>query len=832
MASGKAGGTWTHSWTYQGYRVHGGRYRRSPGLQAEEGYVDLDYTDLKKLTVNAGPFWAGGGAGPKDIKAASARGGGPGQTTTAGGGGGGGGGRGGLKHFGDLVMQSSFKGTAMPAMVYKNIFVAPSGTEELAVGISDARAHDKGKVRVQLTDIRSTYEHGAFFGRINCRMPSGKSDYSTTRDGKGRLWTAIEVFIHLFSELPGSPKIHGDSVIYAAQFQGHAPADLVGEGEPIRDVLEQLLRRYGLVARLLPDNNYLLTRELGGDLSVGDYAEDVGSPATAEHIREERKAVSYSTTRAAAVLVVGKKRVRSTTMPYIPVIQDPKSGKIFPMNDVNCKRLGSSLADVNREVFVNAERSFRSVEPKNTKQGFLRAEMFRDWAYRKYAPAAAFDPDKHYSNGLLLEEFGDLPFMPMREAAWLKSDLAVHGINPKPKKTSGSGVLGEWILHPPVVWASRFRQGFFKDFDAIKDYFDMLMAGAKEAQGYIDSQIEQFAQDLKQLGPSLGKADREMQKRFSVGEATSKYGYLGSMLGIGMNSDSSQAGKEFGGGADAQALSAAMNAKANDVFIQEQIIKGGLEAWKSLVGKHLAESRKWKNEFKKFEDVYKQFQGVECWANFPHGPVEGGYSLDSETGLLSFHALACLAEQPFLPQPEGAVAAMDAAVMVNFGYEINHNILSDFTSVLFVAEDDPNADVSDGPSPLPGVKVAGLCRSSAIKPRVEKDPNIRLYENSAGEPFNVTEVISAAAARAAGQLHTPRAAVGYTYVVQGLRKAVLDDGVTGVQHEWDGKRAATHIMVNAPGSRGPLGAPDLSTRRGSSVAADRRDDIGRSEEVR
>jgi hypothetical protein len=831
MANGKAGGDWIHTWTYQGYRVHGGIFRRSPGLLPELGYVDLDYNDLKNLSVQVGPFWVGGGAGPKDIRAASSRSG-PGQTTTAGGAGAGGGAGGGLKRVGDLVMQSSYKGQSMPAMVYQNIYVAEGGTEEITERISDARAHNKGKVRVQITDIRSTYRHGAFFGRINCRTASGKWCMATTKDGKGKPYTIQDVLKLLFSELPGSPSIHEQSVIFAAKFGGQPPYNMVGEGEPILHVLGQVLERYGLVARLLPDNNYFVGHELGGSYGPGQYAEDVGSPVQAEQIRREKKSISFSSNRSAAVMVVGKKRIRSITVPYVPVIRDPKSGRILPMTEANCSKLGTTLKDVKEQVYRNDEKSFRNVAPKGKREGFLRAAMFREWAFRVYAPAFAFDPNKKAGGGLLEEEFAELPFLPMHETAWVKADLEKHGIEPKFKKASGSGSLGDWILHPPVVWGASFRQGFFKDFEAVKEYFDMMVEAAKKTESFVEEQVTKLGKEIRDLGASLGKADREFQRRFSFGEAKSKYGLLGQKLGIGYQDDQAAAGREFGGGESAVAMSELMNKAAFDLLTKKQIAENGLKIWHDLSGKYLQETRRWKDEFEKFKKSFQGDEGLQAWANFPHGAMpEGSYSLDTQTGLIKFHDRTFQAKQPFLLQPDGAEVAADAAVLVTYGYELNFNILSDFTSVLFVGDDDAQATIADGVSSIPGVKICGVSRSCAIKPVVEKDPNIRLYENSAGDAFNMTEVVSAAAARACGQLQVPRAAVGYTYVLQGLRKAVLDDGISSVQHEWDGRIASTHVMVNAMGGRGPLGPPNLNAnlKRGD---ADRRDDIGRAKEDR
>ena len=65
---GGAGGKWTHEWNYQGFVAQGGRFRRSPGLEPEGGYVDIPYEELGQLDIPNGPVWFDSGMGPKDIR--------------------------------------------------------------------------------------------------------------------------------------------------------------------------------------------------------------------------------------------------------------------------------------------------------------------------------------------------------------------------------------------------------------------------------------------------------------------------------------------------------------------------------------------------------------------------------------------------------------------------------------------------------------------------------------------------------------------------------------------------------------------------------------------
>lgn len=810
-----------HEWTYQGKVCQGGSFRRSPGLEAEGGYVDLPYEVLGDLDVPKGPVWFDTNGGPKDIRTFFASGGGAGgpkQSTIASGGTG----AGGLAAFGTLIMKSTYKDNALPPMVYQGIFVASEGTEELTLDLAEQQKHSLGLVRVQLTDIRSTYKHGAFFGRINCRMKTtGKWILSTTKNGKGTPWSAQEVFTFLFSELPGAPGLHPASVIFRKNFA--PPYDLVGEGEPAKEHINKLLRSYGLTAYLLPDNNYLIGYELDVTWEQGEYSATAGSTAKipVECLATENKAVSQAVTRTAAVLVVGSKRRRAASFPWVPVIRDPKSGRIYPMTEeLTPKYAGMALEDIKFEVLRDPSKNFRFCAPLKKKEGYVRGQMLREWAYRVYAPAIAFDTEKKSEQGMAPEEFAELPFMPMREAPWKKDDLAKHGTTVIKNKKGDVGKPGEWILSPPVVFAGGLRQGFFKDFDAIQDYFKVLTESFKDEKTRLKNLLELLKTKAKDFDSSILEAERTLKQNFNPGYARSKFGLTVAPI-VSPGGDNASAGDL---GATVDAIQHAKDAATHGHSTKEYKNAIGaalriLEDAEWAVGQEKAAAEAKKN-FDKFKEVFKEYGGVQAWGNFPHGPVpETEYTLDEETGLLTFARPMVRTKQPFLLQTEGAEVVADGGVMVTFGYEYNFNLFADYTSVLFTAQDQMNGDGAVVHRSV----LCGLNRGGAVKPIVLRDPNIRLYENEHGVPYNTTEVVSAAIPRAAGALEVPLNSVGWSYALQGHHQASLDEGISSVQHSFDGDVARTFICVNSPGARGmPLGKPKLNfyTQDGAAIMRD------------
>ena len=834
MSSGAAGVSVYNTWRYQGYLAHGGSFKRSVGLRPEGGYVDLSVEDVGALKIKAGPAWfeVGGSnaAGPKDIRAwfrqRQSR-----PTVTSGGVGPSPGARGGLLRLGNLFMSCTGGADTPPPMSYSGVMVADGGTEELRRGHAAAREHRVGLLRVQLTDVRSVYDKfGAVFGRINCRLPqSGNWDRTTTKDKKDTPWSAIDVFEFLFSELPGFVAIHKSSAIYSAGFADEPPTDLQFEGELARDCCQQMLDRYGLVAQLLPDNRHAIFPATGGGWKPGEYAPDVDAVATVPETfyKDESRAVSLNPNRAHAVLAVGKRRVRAITIPLVPVLQNPESGKVVRLNKANVARLGYTLDKLNKEVLAGGEKNFRDVEPKKRRLGTQRATMFKEWAYKVYAPAMLFGDGATTEIELDEDNIESFPFLPMLDAQWRVEDLKKHG-EYKKKKKPGSGPLGEWVLNDPVVFAARHGQGMFKDFDAVSDYFKMVEASRSTTTDYVKGKVDELSQRIKEAGNDLRAAETAGEKVYEKGKATGKFK---STTNVEMAVDINRFRQEFKANPVNMSIFRDMDDEAAALAAQLPRMQSELSFWKAELKAAAGSLTKWKESFKNFQKIFFAYEGVPVWMNLPHGPVPGGsYSLDLKTGFVKFPNGAYHTEEAFLFQREGGTVLTDGLVFVTYGYELRNNLMSDFTSVGFVSKDNPDADITDG-SGVPGSWVAcAMNRGLGLKPRVEKVANMRLYENENGIPYNLTEVVTEAASRAAGALSTPRGAVGYTVVMQGSHKASLDEGISSVQHDFDGVsgKATTTILVNALGGRGPMGPPRIGGA--GRDGADRRDDIGRAEE--
>lgn len=791
---------WDHRSTYQGLVCQAVDYRRSPGLEPEYGQVVIHHRDLKAgidVALRAvdwrpvgGVEWPSPASIEVVLKSRATVTNPPPEEVKA---------DGKLRRFGDLVMTSFLDGAGISEpMVYRDIRISEEGFRELNDRLAGAREHRYGPVIVHITDIRELYkDFGTYIGRINCRLPNGSWDPATIKGGKTP-YSMVEVLTAMFFMLPGSPRIDSRSGLFKLNLD--PPQDVIGEGELVKGILAQLLERAGLVPLMQPDNNYLVN-PASMKCPYGKIPVSPGHFHDVKHVKNEKKNV-WLRRRASAVLVMGRRRIRRMTQPYVPAIQSAASGAIYWMNEETCKILGTTLDEVKREVFAGHEKNFRGVQPKFTKLGFNQAIAFRKWAYRGYVPRVAFATP---TSTVLEEDLERLPFLPMKDAPWAKSALAQLGFAKTAVSGSSTG-RDKWRLFRPVVYAARYGQYFFQDFAEVVEFFTRKKERHAELIKFIEGQQADVEQQIRENVDIVQRARLNLPS-FYKPEQAALFGITRKDF-VELDADVKIAMAAFGSDTpDAAILARNMTVESWTAARRISHLMKIVENYKETIKEENAKLRKWELKFKEFEENFKTFEGVQAWTNIPHGPLEHGeYSLDLRTGILMFNDPACHVEQPFLLQREGAVISTHAAVMVTFGYEVNDNTPDDFTSVLFVAKGHShNASLVAGEGPIPEVKVCALNRGSAIKPKVEKDPNLRLYEDEFGRAFNTTEVVTAAASRAAGQLGQSKEVVGYEYWLSGFQKCVLDAGVSTIQHTMSRRKAETYVSANAPGGRGPLG---------------------------
>lgn len=817
-----------HEATYQGYPCKAVQYRRSPGLLPETGFVEIDMQFARKIDVRPRFIpWRGVNGfefpGQTDPLTWSLTRGRATVTLPAGveaespG----------FEYFGNLVLKSfnDQTGGLVDTITYRDVMLEQSGIEEVTRQLAEVKSHDRGTIRVPITDIRRWYNHGAFFGAMNLKLKSGEIDSFSSKNGRGQAWTALEAFEYLFFQLPGSPIISSQSEVRKIKLANLGP--LVGEGRPIVDVLQKLLNTYGLVAGMLPDGNYVVSLRNSSKFGPGQVPTaggGVGAAPQEEHY--ERRSV-HVTDRPAAVIVYGPRRIRRVTLSYVPILQDA-DGRWYRVEDL-VKLWGYSMDKVNKQAFVGHEKNFEDVPPPPTDVGSALLHQRRKRSlrnvYRIYAPRILFeDPlsgstvsSSRSSLSIQDPDFKSLSFLPMMNAPWYESELkAIIDEEKIPRDNHERGDKEDFVLLPPMVRGYRTAEQLFTNFQEIKKYFkakiETIKSHADRIQffaSYLKGRIADAAKEVNNLAFAESVTDGRLSSRGKENFLNLTGQSLENATDIGR--DVQKAAREVG----VTILRLVDNVMSKEALaVKKRVLdyKKDAEAQQDRVAEIRKIQTQWEENFKDLEKSWKDRVGVMAVKHhLPWGRIEDGtYTLDKETGILQTSEPLVVLDQPFFFDGDETEVIQDGAVVVTFGYELKEHNAKAYTNFLFVASD-------SGPQQVANPVAAGVSRASAIK-AVPIRMNGRLYTLDAGTPVNLGLVSGEARQKAAEALGVPRATVGHVYEFSGFRNFPLDAGVSSVQHVWDGNLARTHLAVNAPNARMPLGPGRLADRRGSTLA--------------
>ena len=806
--------------TYQGYKIVAVRHQRSKGLAPDVGnYVLIDYADCKKLElVGREVPWRGANGYEFDsmLSILAWSEGIPGVSATvpaaipAPG-------DGGFNLFGDLLLKTAAEnggGAIGPTVVYKDIYVDPTGIEELTRGHLKAPEHSQGLVKVMLTDVRINYAtNGPAIFRINCKLKSGEWDTDTLKDGTTKPWSAKEAIEFLFAMLPGSPLVRGWSELSGLSLD--PPSDLVGEGEPAVEHLQKLLDFYGLDAQLQPDNNYAVSKKLSKKVTVGNAPVGGGAVTAAGHPTGIQIKSPHWSRRSPCFVAIGKRRIRQMTLHYVPVLQDV-DGRWYRMSEL-VDKWGYSMEQVNRQILNDYAKKFKDCPPQpgsgSGKLHSRRVEILKK-AYHCYAPGILFASGKGGSGGKLgftFQGFGGGPAvtlnvataggisdpdfqklfcLPMKECPIYVAQLQQEGIGVSGDQFGGDS--GAYALTAPIARAARISQGFFKDFDAVEEYY----AGMKDA---VDEEISSLTAVLQEYQEQIAAAGEDLQRVATflpnmTKASQSKYlawtGQDGEIVQI--DADVELALLEVGV-VKSSILKKRMDTKAWGTISKIKRLVSAKAQVQANIESCQGRENQWTDAFETLKLVNKNKGGLQLRMNIPHNPLEDGVAtFDKDTGILTSSEPLCVMGRPFIPEGEGARVIADGSVTVTFGYELKQNVAGDFTTLLFLPK--KNGETEE-------LKCVGASTAGPIKGQPIPFSG-RLYEGALGTPMNLNQVLAEARQKIGESWRTPRTTDGYIAEYHGLQGWNLDGGVERIVHEWDGSSTGgtTTIAINVPDS--------------------------------
>lgn len=832
----------SHEVTYQDFKGKNLQYRRSEGLEPEPGSIDLLLSDLKSFDIKEENIpWRGASGrqavSPLSIMTWLNR---IGQSTVtqeimlepldrpAQG----------LARFGDLVLKTFNEADGDGSnpvdgysMRYSDVYVGESGLEDANDGLLEGALHTEGWVTVPLTDIRSFYSLGCYIGRINTRLKSGEYDPLAVKPSTKQPFTLREVLMALFFGLPGNPV-----AFLKGSFRNDPPDNLEFEGEPLKPIIARLLNQAGLVPRLLPSNNYIVSRPLDTEIKQGVFYRKADTPFSGKRWPKAERKTVWLSNRPASVTVIGEKRIRRVWVPYVPIFQW-KDRRYYRLKDAE-KVADYPLDDINQDVLVGHEKQFQSAPGGRGYEHFETKAIFATWAYKGYAPASSFGPEVQADEFGVSVEAPSLSQEEMEQALYMPVQLCplrvgeAKALHQKLPEKVQEGDPEGFVLTPPTVWSKQIAQDLFQDAKAIKTHYDKLVERYADEKKRMEDQrtvleeayihvAEPLVQPMKSIKAS-GLPDEERLKYLNELEKGNSFLKLDALL--------QEAYTEFArrnpgasGGAGDDLISKVT--PEDFAWISEQLksYKKGQEAVQSQIDAIQKQIEAAQDSYNEFKAAHEKGGGVMAWVNVPYGIIpQSRYEFDDQTGIIRFAELSGVMDKAFVLDKDMAKIIGDGNVSVMFAYESDSNSPFDYTSVTLSVTKDGT------------IGVEKLCEPAPIATKAIKVPRMRLYEDEYGIPMNPGSVIAQAAGRATDELSMPLKVTGYTYVFSGLLEAVLERGIQTIQHVFDGQLASTTISVNSPNSRlCPLGPAKISgSQRADKTLADVREMLNSGKDAR
>ena len=781
--------TMRHEVFYQDFPCTRMEFTRSTGLAPDKGYVEINMEDLGEIrlyplsfrfrSTNTRGYESGLplAAFLKIKLTATVRP--PYQSRGSG-----------LNEFGELVIQSYVDGNKSTTITYHDVYVDPSGLQEVTDDLSNVLDHSEGVVRVPLTDIRQFYSgHSPVYQRINARFPSGQHDTDSiyfedmsvtiTEEGRktGKPYTAYQVFRYLFSQLPGSPDCKDVGGVGLKSLPD--PQDIAGDGQPAVEVIQRLLDQYGLEACFQPDGNYILNHKIVAEDMGQKVPTAPGKLSDIPYINYERKTHSLSP-RPPVVEVIGKKKVQQHRILFKAAVLD-LDGVYRALDDIE-DLWGYERGSIAKQIGVSSDKAFDDVPPGDEVRGadaklyHQRREILRDQAYKVFVPAWLLSMDKIAPSYGGPSKFGFrpgnvewLPTLPVMECPLYEKQMkGLPFMMPSP---TGVPEAGKVVWVPPIVSGSYFTSGLFRDFEAVERRWMTLDA------------INQSMYDETKAGRSASvkwknKFKTENQEWKKARDANKVWG---SDLLTGVKD---RVGAFFGFSdvefRDRFAQDTAHIRQRSFAIIQKEIQEYDEEL--NTINKFKVEQDE---DYKKFKTVYEKFGVMWLHYNVSNQIIRGGYAIDRKTGILKFNDHMYLTVSPFYFDRETVVPHRPAVIEMMYGVESNTNTKYDYTTIQVAG------DTESGAVDVVGVQCLGV-----IPPYIMQAPSLQFAQEMDGTPMNVETVKDAALEMARPILSQPRSATGYDRDYNGLWKVVLDMGVSRIVHEFDGDVGYTRVDIN------------------------------------
>lgn len=727
-----------------------------------------------------------------------------------------------------------------PKRIYEAIYLHPAGAREIIGEISRKDRTEKlhGEIAVTITDVRHFFSSlGWLYGDVNVRMPGGEYDEHTIRHWPGprryEPLSLLDALVWIAAHLPGYPKV----VQAPRRLLDHkvkAPT-IRARGELTALWLRKILDEYRLEFGLTGANEIVFSDRVGQTHVIGEFLDVSGGarlfPAGMPSVTALEQ--TQWDTVPDVVHVMGKPLYQNIRRRAIAVLPD-LDNRIRPAVEVLAEwryPLEQALANLQ----VNRDRGFEDVPilaggiTDSPWSRFIRTEKIkrlREHFGRLFQIESEIGQD---GRGFRNPDLPMLDRVVRTDGAPESAQLRAAALGLPVPGSSEVSVTGDHPVgfEPPLVigWYTTQERNedrqvivtaigeLVREIDLlISDIVNDLLAATREGPAYISHRIE-FAKKVVVAAQAFNRKLSAFELTLQDGTTALQEKIEEAQLYANPDETSLESVSE----------SALKIREAFQKFYFGEMQKEAneLAALKASLLANLEEAQNkdwWKNPT------------LQLWFNRYGALPPNSYTIDAKTGLIRTQTPAAKTDRFFDLLPEnlraypvhsrtrGAGGAqedtglVEAPVMPHLQvvYGIQHNRGSWRDRVIVpVVRDGPNEVKAGKPLETAGV-------SGALVP----EPNMQLYLDREGRPFNLREVLDASEDAARDILLAPRYERAYHYELAGWWPIDAIGPQTSVTHalqqaQGQALQPVTIVEVNARygGGRGGR-SPALKAKLG------------------
>lgn len=713
--------------------------------------------------------------------------------------------------FGELIFDSrtsAIPGTDDPLageqrVVIPQAYLTESSFNEVMEDLL-RNGTEHGVIEIGFTDIRTWWsDYGTVTGEFNIRKPDGSMFWDTLKT-KEKPYTLLELINQfILPHLPGNYRV-ASIPSFKAQI---IPENIRWQWEPAIKALSDLLNQYKL--ELCPNFDGTITlsnKNSQHDLNVL-HINGLGITMPPPSSRLQGQRVHPA---PAIVIVRGNRVLQNRFRELIPMMMDT-DGRLKPIKEV-LQRWRYPVVEALKQITVEEHRQYENVPGSNQRIKNIRRDCLKSTFCRVFALPSVAWADPHQFR---------IPDVPILERIAVgKGDESILdeliktlGLDPAESEKSNRTGNQEVDLLPPRVFASQIVEKQIEDLTKLIPVLDDCITRG-EAQV---KKAEQYAEELLDKHSNTPLI-RQFIKRFELSPDDVSLTELGKLAPEILDTQG------FDENDLKKPLKQEVSQKLYDGPTEQILVPGSPEREKIVKRlKQLLDRREevldsTREQIKRARKVVDNWKALRrriitqgrtedhehrwwtcLYAEVPHGK----YHILKDRGLVIFEDPVIMTTIPMSPYKPHLTDNISSVGFAAIGYASEHktNSPQDWTFVTFTR---------DGKG---GIKTLGLGMPVFDTPRVIHDPNLTLYMDYEGFPFNREKVVKQAKSQAEKVLLEDPIELSVRYTHKGFYPIDLGlNGVTAVTWRSDGDTSKTVTEVNmtevSMGGLGPKAASE------------------------